>query len=56
MELDEVDWPFAFTSRKVCTPKPSIIRSERGMPRSDIAHMIMCVLSGVREMKSQNVS
>ena len=38
------------------TPKPSIIRSERGMVRSDIAHMIMCVDSGISAMKSQKVS
>ena len=46
----------SFSRRKVLTPKPSIIRNERGMARSDIAHMIMWVLSGVRPMKSQNVS
>ena len=26
------------------------------MARSDITHMIMCIDSGMREMKSQNVS
>ena len=31
-------------------------RNERGMARSDITHMIMCMLSGVSEMKSQKVS
>ncbi|MNT95355.1 hypothetical protein D3C72_2372200 [compost metagenome] len=31
-------------------------RNERGIARSDITHMIMCMLSGVRLMKSQNVS
>jgi hypothetical protein len=48
--------PSAFTKRNVCTPKPSIMRSERGSARSDIAHMIMWVLSGISETKSQNVS
>jgi hypothetical protein len=46
----------SFSSRKVLTPKPSIIRRERGIVRSDIAHMIMWVLSGIRPMKSQKVS
>ena len=48
--------PASLTSRKVWTPKPSIMRNERGMVRSDIAHMIMCVDSGISPMKSQNVS
>ncbi len=39
----KVDLPAALTSRKVWTPKPSIMRSERGMARSDIAHMTMCM-------------
>ena len=38
------------------TPKPSIMRNERGMARSDMIHMTMCMLSGVSEMKSQKVS
>ena len=38
------------------TPKPSIIRKLRGIARSDITHMIMCIDSGISEMKSQNVS
>ena len=37
-------------------PKPSIMRSERGMARSDMTQMTMCMLSGISEMKSQNVS
>ena len=37
-------------------PKPSIIRSERGMPRSLIAHSTMCNVSGDSDTKSQNVS
>ena len=32
------------------------MRSERGIVRSDIAHIIMCMLSGISETKSQNVS
>ena len=31
-------------------------RSERGIARSDITHMIICMLSGVRLMKSQKLS
>ena len=54
--LTKVLLPLASSSRKLCTPKPSIIRSERGIVRSLIAHMIMCIDSGVSEMKSQNVS
>ena len=48
--------PFASTSRKVWTPKPSIIRKLRGMARSDMTHMTMCIDSGMSEMKSQKVS
>ena len=48
--------PSAFTSRKVWTPKPSIIRYERGMPRSDMFHSVWWVASVCRETKSQNVS
>src|SRR6185295_17121305 len=54
--LTNIERSFPSTSRKVWTPKPSIIRKLRGIARSDITHMIMCMLSGVREMKSQNVS
>ena len=32
------------------------MRSERGIVRSDITHMTMCMDSGVSEMKSQKVS
>jgi hypothetical protein len=42
--------------RKVCTPKPSIMRRLRGMPRSDITHISMWMVSGISEMKSQKVS
>ena len=38
------------------TPKPSMKRNERGIARSDMIHMTMCVLSGVSEMKSQKLS
>jgi hypothetical protein len=48
--------PAAFTRRKLCTPKPSIMRRLRGMVRSLIAHMIMCIDSGMRDTKSQKVS
>ena len=54
--LTKVDSPASFSRRKLCTPKPSIIRSDRGMARSLIAHMIMCIDSGISEMKSQKVS
>ena len=36
-----VDRPSAFTSRKVCTPKPSMNRNDRGMARSDMIHISM---------------
>ena len=42
--------------RNVWTPKPSIMRKLRGIARSDMTHMIMCIDSGISEMKSQNVS
>ncbi len=48
--------PLALMKRYVCTPKPSIMRRLRGMARSDISHITMCVASGASEMKSQNVS
>ena len=54
--LTKVDLPSASTNRKVCTPKPSIMRNERGSVRSDIAHSSMCMLSGISVAKSQNVS
>ena len=46
----------AATSRKVWTPKPSMVRYERGIARSDMAHSIMWVASVCRETKSQKVS
>ena len=48
--------PRALTKRKVWTPKPSIMRRLRGMARSDMAHISMCVVSGISEAKSQKVS
>lgn len=37
-------------------PKPSIIRYERGMPRSDMFHRVWWVASVCRATKSQKVS
>ncbi len=37
-------------------PKPSMKRKDLGIARSDMIHMIMCMLSGVSEMKSQKLS
>jgi hypothetical protein len=48
--------PAASTNRYVLTPKPCIVRSDRGSARSDIAHISMCMLSGISDTKSQNVS
>ena len=42
--------------RKLWTPKNSIIRQLRGSARSDISHISACMLSGMRETKSQKVS
>ena len=38
------------------TPKPSIVRYDRGMARSDMTHMSMWVDSGWSDTKSQKVS
>ncbi|MNU04658.1 hypothetical protein D3C72_2491580 [compost metagenome] len=54
--MTKVASPLALISRKVLTPNPSIMRRDRGIARSDMAHMTMCVLSGIRLMKSQKVS
>lgn len=54
--LTKVALPASLINRKVWTPKPSIVRKERGMVRSLIAHMIMCDDSGISPMKSQKVS
>jgi hypothetical protein len=48
--------PRALLSRNVWMPKPSIIRYERGMARSDMFHRVWWVASVCRETKSQNVS
>ncbi len=48
--------PVSSERRKAWTPKPSMVRYERGMPRSDMTHISMWVDSGVKEAKSQNVS
>jgi hypothetical protein len=40
--------PAALTRRNVWTPTPSMVRNERGMPRSDIAHMTWWVASVCR--------
>ncbi len=48
--------PSALTSRKVWTPKPSIMRYDRGMPRSDMFHSTWWVASVCRVTKSQCVS
>ena len=52
----KLDFPSAVSSRKVCTPNPSMKRKERGMVRSDMIHMTMCIDSGISEMKSQKLS
>ena len=54
--LTNVDSPASLTKRNVCTPNPSMNRKERGMARSDIVHITMCVASGISEMKSQKLS
>ena len=51
-----VERPPASTNRNVWTPKPSMNRNDRGMARSDIVHMSMWVLSGIRDTKSQKLS
>ena len=38
------------------TPKPSMNRNDRGIARSDIAHISMCVDSGISDAKSQKLS
>ena len=52
----KVDSPPALTSRNVWTPKPSMNRNERGIARSDMIHISMCVDSGISETKSQKLS
>ncbi len=41
--------PFALVRRKACTPKPSISRRLRGIPRTDIAHISVCVLTAAQQ-------
>jgi hypothetical protein len=54
--LTNTESPAALTIRKVCTPKPCIVAKLRGIARSLITHISMCVDSGISETKSQNVS
>ncbi len=49
-------WPASLTRRKVWTPKPSMVRNERGRPRSLMFHMTWWVASVCWETKSQKVS
>ena len=46
VELHERRPPSALTKRNVWTPKPSMKRNDRGIARSDITHITMCVDSG----------
>ena len=48
--------PSLLMRQNVLTPKPFIMRNERGMPRSDMAHMSVCIVSGARPKKSQALS
>lgn len=48
--------PAAFWSRNVWTPKPSMVRYDRGMPRSDMFQIVWCCASVCSDTKSQNVS
>ena len=54
--LTNVDRPSALTSRKVCTPNPSMNRNDRGMARSDMIHISMWADSGISDAKSQKLS
>ncbi|OLT36103.1 hypothetical protein BJF82_10965 [Kytococcus sp. CUA-901] len=54
--LTSVVSPSALMRRKVCTPKPSMVRSDCGMPRSDMFQMVWCCASVWVETKSQKVS
>ena len=40
----------------MCTPNPSMKRNDRGIARSDMIHMSMCVDSGMSDAKSQKLS
>ena len=48
--------PSSLIRRNVWMPKPSIIRYERGMPRSDMLNMVWNVASVCSDTKSQKVS
>ena len=48
--------PSAVTRRKVCTPNPSMVRNDAGIPRSDMFHRVWCCASVCSDTKSQNVS
>ncbi len=49
-------WPSGLDSRNVWMPKPSMVRYDRGTPRSDICHIVWCCASVCSDTKSQNVS
>ncbi len=55
-EFDESRLVLVVQETERMNTKPSIKRKERGMARSDMTHMIMCMDSGVRLMKSQKLS
>jgi hypothetical protein len=46
----KIDFPAALMRQKVWTPNPSMKRKDRRIDRSDMIHITMCMLSGVREM------
>ena len=54
--LTKVLFPSFEMKRKVWMPNPSMLAKVRGSVRSDIAHITMWVVSGIKLMKSQNVS
>jgi len=52
----KVDLPCLLIKRNVCTPNPSMNRKDRGIVRSDMIHITICIDSGVKEIKSQKLS
>ncbi len=56
VELDECGVTPGVHQREGVNAKTSIMRSDRGRVRSDMAHMSMWVVSGISDAKSQNVS
>lgn len=46
--LTKCRFPSLFTRTYVLTPNPCIVRYERGIARSDIAHINICVASGCK--------